>query len=94
VPEPAYVCEPLANSPSNLAAPITGPALAGLAGDHLFDLIAMLIGPTRDAAELAAGRRLRSGRLMAILSYVDRNISTPPTEPQDDCRRAWNQCAL
>jgi AraC-like DNA-binding protein len=69
---------------SLLSKPVTvaEPALASLAGDHVFDLIAMLVGPTRDAAELAVGRGLRASRLMAILSYVDRNLSNSNLSPR------------
>jgi AraC-like DNA-binding protein len=56
---------------------VSDPALAQRAGEHIFDFLAILLGPTGEAAEVAAGRGLRAGRLMAILSYVDSNISNP-----------------
>jgi AraC-like DNA-binding protein len=67
-----------------LRAPIVvaEPALAQRAGEHIFDFLAMLLGPTRDAAEIAAGRGWREGRLTAILSFVAANISDPRLGPR------------
>ncbi|MGH6735583.1 MAG: AraC family transcriptional regulator [Methyloceanibacter sp.] len=46
------------------------PALARSAALHLRDLIALLLGPTRDAAFVAEGRGLAAARLQAIKGYV------------------------
>jgi AraC-like DNA-binding protein len=56
---------------------VSDPTLAERAGEHIFDFLAVLLGPTRDAAEVAAGQGLRAARLMAILSYIDNNITNP-----------------
>jgi AraC-like DNA-binding protein len=53
------------------------PALAGNIGNHLFDLVATLLGPSRDAADVAARRGLRTARLKAILAEIDRHFSDP-----------------
>lgn len=53
------------------------PALAGSIGNHLFDLVATLLGPSRDAAELASRRGLRTARLKAILAEIDRHFADP-----------------
>jgi AraC-like DNA-binding protein len=53
------------------------PALAGSIGNHLFDLVATLLGPSRDAAELASRRGLRAARLKAILAEIDRHFADP-----------------
>jgi AraC-like DNA-binding protein len=53
------------------------PVLAKSIGDHVFDLIATLLGPTKDAAEIARGRGLRAGRLMEILAHIDSHLSDP-----------------
>jgi AraC-like DNA-binding protein len=53
------------------------PALAGNIGNHLFDLVATLLEPSRDAAEIASRRGLRTARLTAILAEVDRHFADP-----------------
>jgi AraC-like DNA-binding protein len=53
------------------------PALAGNIGNHLFDLVATLLGPGRDAAEVASRRGLRTARLKAILAEIDRHFADP-----------------
>jgi AraC-like DNA-binding protein len=53
------------------------PALARTMSEHIFDLIAMLVGPTRDAAEVASRRGLRAARLKAILAYIEENLDNP-----------------
>jgi AraC-like DNA-binding protein len=51
-------------------------------GDHLIDLIVLLSGPSRDAAEVADARGFRAGRLMEILQYIESNISNPTLNAQ------------
>jgi AraC-like DNA-binding protein len=53
------------------------PVLATNIGNHMFDLAATLLGPSRDAAEIAAKRGLRTARLKAILAEIDRHFSDP-----------------
>jgi transcriptional regulator GlxA family with amidase domain len=45
--------------------------------DHVYDLIALSIGATRDAAELAQGRGLRAARLHAIKQDIARSLDQP-----------------
>jgi AraC-like DNA-binding protein len=44
---------------------------------HLYDLIAVAVGATRDAAEMARGRGLRVARLRAIKQDIARNLAQP-----------------
>ena len=44
---------------------------------HFYDLIALAVGATRDAAELAKGSGLRAARLHAIKQDIARNLSQP-----------------
>jgi len=53
------------------------PALAKVMGDHVFDLLALLLGPTADAAALARSRGLRAVWLAAILAYCERHLADP-----------------
>jgi AraC-like DNA-binding protein len=51
------------------------PELRGLLVAHFHDLVAMAIGATRDAAEVARGRGVRAARLAAIKAYILENLS-------------------
>ncbi len=51
-------------------------------GDHVFDLIALLLGPTKDAAHIASRRGLRAARLTGILAFIERNLDTPGLNSQ------------
>jgi len=53
------------------------PVLATNIGNHMFDLAATLLGPTREAAEIASTRGLRTTRLKAILAEIDRHFADP-----------------
>lgn len=53
------------------------PALAEHIGHSLLDLIALAIGPNRDALELARMRGLRAARLRAVLAQIDAQFSDP-----------------
>jgi AraC-like DNA-binding protein len=44
---------------------------------HVYDLMAVLIGTTRDAAEMAHGRGLRAARLHAIKQDIARSLDDP-----------------
>jgi AraC-like DNA-binding protein len=44
---------------------------------HFYDLIAIAVGATRDAAELAKGGGLRAARLHAIKQDIARNLARP-----------------
>jgi AraC-like DNA-binding protein len=51
------------------------PGLRLAVDDHLHDLIALVLGATRDAGELAKGRGVRSARLHAIKADIAANIT-------------------
>jgi AraC-like DNA-binding protein len=48
--------------------------LRRLAVSHVHDLVALAVGATRDAAEIAAGRGLRAARMRAIKADVAQNL--------------------
>jgi AraC-like DNA-binding protein len=50
------------------------PELRGLLVAHFHDLVAMSIGATRDASEVARGRGVRAARLRAIKAYILENL--------------------
>ncbi len=52
----------------------SGPELRALMAAHVHDLVAVAIGATRDASELAAGRGLRAARLKAIKADIESNL--------------------
>jgi AraC-like DNA-binding protein len=49
--------------------------LCPLAVHHVHDLIALALGATRDAAEVAAGRGLRAARMRAIKADIAQNLA-------------------
>jgi AraC-like DNA-binding protein len=51
------------------------PELAQLAGAHIYDLAALTMGATRDAAEIANNRGLPAARLREIKSDIAANLS-------------------
>jgi AraC-like DNA-binding protein len=51
------------------------PDLASMFTSHVADLLALALGPTRDAAEQAKGRGLRAARLHAIKTAVVKNLA-------------------
>jgi AraC-like DNA-binding protein len=50
------------------------PELQHAVATHIHDLCALVIGATRDATEIAAGRGLRAARLRAIKADIVRNL--------------------
>jgi AraC-like DNA-binding protein len=54
----------------------TSPEVGGLATAHVHDLLALALGATRDAAEIASGRGLRAARLRAIKLDIARNLGS------------------
>ncbi len=54
-----------------------GPELQHLVVGHVHDLMAVMVGTTRDAAETAEARGLRAARLHAIKQDIARNIDQP-----------------
>jgi len=55
---------------------LSTPALQHAAVNHIYDLAAVALGPTRDAAEAAAGRGLAAARLKAIKADIDKNLGS------------------
>ncbi|MCC5977563.1 MAG: helix-turn-helix transcriptional regulator [Salinarimonas sp.] len=49
--------------------------VARACADHIRDLLALALGPTRDAAEQAAGRGLRHARLAAVKADIKHNLT-------------------
>jgi AraC-like DNA-binding protein len=56
---------------------ITTPELETAFTNHIIDLLALTLGATRDAAELAKGRGMRAARLHAIKVEVVRDLALP-----------------
>jgi AraC-like DNA-binding protein len=54
--------------------PLTTLELQRLAVTHVYDLIAVVIGATRDGLAIAEGRGIAAGRLRAIMSDVSANL--------------------
>ena len=52
----------------------SSPELQRLVAAHVYDLAALAIGATRDAAEIADGRGLRAARMRAIKADIAKNI--------------------
>jgi AraC-like DNA-binding protein len=52
------------------------PALQRATADHIHDLVALALGATRDAAEIAKGRGLRLARLHAIKADTVANVTS------------------
>ena len=59
----------------DLESGLTDPALRRQFATHVHDLVAMAIGATRDAAEIAKGRGVRAARLQAIRSEVRESLA-------------------
>jgi len=51
--------------------------LQGVLVSHVYDLVAVMLGATRDAAEIAQGRGLRAARLHALKRDVAQNLDQP-----------------
>lgn len=52
-----------------------------LLGRHVIDLIAMMLKPSRDAAELISGRGLKALRTKALLDAIDKHFATSDLSP-------------
>jgi AraC-like DNA-binding protein len=52
------------------------PALCQAAVTHVYDLIALALGATRDGAELATGRGMRAARLRAVKADILANLAS------------------
>jgi AraC-like DNA-binding protein len=62
---------------SSLPTRIADPQLKGLVATHVYDLMALVIGASREGAEIAAQRSLKAARLQAIKAALanDRDLS-------------------
>jgi AraC-like DNA-binding protein len=58
---------------------IDTPEVRRVAVQHVYDLVAMALGATRDAAEIAAGRGLRMARIRAIKADIAENLAEDVT---------------
>jgi AraC-like DNA-binding protein len=58
-------------------ASVTSPAVLRLAATHSYDLLALALGATRDAAHIAEGRGVRAARLRAIKSDLLVHLGQP-----------------
>ena len=56
---------------------VTTPELETAFTNHVCDLLALTLGATRDAAEMAGTRGLRAARLHAIKEDIRRNLGRP-----------------
>jgi AraC-like DNA-binding protein len=56
---------------------LTTPELRRLASNHVYDLVALALGPARDAAETARRGGLRAARLHAIKADILASLSQP-----------------
>jgi AraC-like DNA-binding protein len=56
---------------------LTTPALAAAFTDHACDLLALALGPTRDAAHMAHERGVAAARLRALLAYIEAHCCEP-----------------
>lgn len=54
---------------------IADPAVLQLAVTHVHDLLALALGPTREAEEIANGRGLRAARLKAVKADIQSNLT-------------------
>jgi AraC-like DNA-binding protein len=50
-------------------------ALAGLSVEHIYDLIALAIGPSQEGRVMAAGRGLKQARLAQIKAHIERRLA-------------------
>jgi AraC-like DNA-binding protein len=56
-------------------APALPPALGRVAVNHVYDLAALALGATADAAEVAVGRGVRAARLREAVAFVKRSVA-------------------
>jgi len=63
------------------------PQLQDLAATHVYDLLALALGATAEAGEIANGRGLRAARLQAILAEIRAHFAEPGFSPGGVARR-------
>src|SRR5438874_4125864 len=79
IPKRAPALQLLVNYLSNMREALAnaGPELQQLVVDHIRDLLALALGATRDAREIANGRGVRAARLRALKAYIGQNLERP-----------------
>ena len=60
---------------------LTTPDLQRIAVTHICDLLAVALGTTRDATEIAHGRGMRAARLRSAKAFIERNIGRQDLSP-------------
>ncbi len=60
---------------------LTTPDLQRIAVTHICDLLAVALGTTRDATEIAHGRGMRAARLRSAKAFIERNIRRQDLSP-------------
>ena len=60
---------------------LTTPDLQRIAVAHIYDLLAVALGATRDAAEIAHGSGMRAARLRSAKAFLMRNIGRQDLSP-------------
>jgi len=60
---------------------LTSPQLRQLFAGHVHDLVALAVGATRDATEIAYRRGMRAARLRAAKTFIARNIERQDLSP-------------
>ena len=58
-------------------APLSRLTLQRLAASHIYDLVALALGATGEAAEIAHGGGIRAARLHAAKAYIAENLQSP-----------------
>jgi AraC-like DNA-binding protein len=62
------------------------PQLQNLAATHVYDLLAVALGATDEAGEIASGRGLRAARLQTIVAEIKARFADPGFSPGDVAR--------
>jgi len=57
------------------------PQLQHVVATHVYDLLALALGATHEAAEIANGRGLRAARVQAILAEIKAHFTEPKFSP-------------
>jgi AraC-like DNA-binding protein len=66
---------------------VATPQLQALATTHVHDLLALALGATYEAGEIARGRGLRAARLQTILAEIKARFADPDFSPGDVAHR-------
>jgi len=59
------------------------PQLQRVVATHVYDLLALALGATHEAAEIANGRGLRAARVQAVLAEIKAHFTNPRFSPAD-----------